>query len=177
VRRARDAVVGQRVLVAGLRRRQQPQGLEPLVADQRLGQFCHALDHVDEVEDDAALRSQHQVEVAQPHVEIDDRDVLPGLGEGGADRGGGRGLADTAFTRCDHEDLGHVRYLPHLSIQRCNRQDMIFEPALRRTATKAGVHFLGGPVVAVDRNQLGFVPAAENSRPRVSHGARHGPST
>lgn len=32
----------------------------------------------------------------------------------------------------------------------------------------------GGPVAAVDGDQLGFVPGAENPRPRVAHGASHG---
>src|SRR5216683_3275849 len=92
-------------------------------------------------------RSHHQIEVAQADVEVDHRDLLPGLRERGAQRGGGRRLADAALAGCDHEDLGHVCYLPHPSIQGCNRQDAVFEPALGRPAAEACVHVLGGPVV------------------------------
>jgi hypothetical protein len=70
------------------------------------------LDHVDQVEDDAVLGPHHQVEVAQTDVEIHDRDLLAGLCERGAERGGGCRLADATLAGGDHEDLGHACYLP-----------------------------------------------------------------
>ena len=72
-----DALFGERVLVAGLRGRQQPQILQPLVADQRLRQFGDALHDVDQVEHHAALGAHHQIEVAQADVEVDHRHASP----------------------------------------------------------------------------------------------------
>ena len=92
-----DALVGQRVLVPGLGGRQQPQILQPLVADQRLLQLGDALHHVDEVEHHAAFGAHHQIEVAQADVEIDDDDALPALGKCGTERGRGRGLSNAAL--------------------------------------------------------------------------------
>jgi len=103
-----DALFSQRILVAGLRGRQQPQGLEPFVTDERLRQLRDALDDVDEVEYDPAFCSHHEIKVTQSDVEIDDRDLLPGLRQRGAERGGRRRLADAALARRDHENLGHV---------------------------------------------------------------------
>jgi hypothetical protein len=51
----RNALLSQCILVAGLRGRQQPQRLEPLVPDEGLRESRHALNDVDEVEDHAAL--------------------------------------------------------------------------------------------------------------------------
>ena len=85
---AGNACLGQRILVARLRGRQQPQGLDALVADERLRKLRHALHHVDQVEHNSALGSHHQIEVAQADVEIDHGDVLAGLRERGAKRGG-----------------------------------------------------------------------------------------
>src|SRR4051812_44399429 len=62
------------------------------------------------------------------------------------------------------------------SIQRCYRQDAVLEPALGGPVAEARVHFLSGAVIAVDRDQLGFVLAAKNSCTRVAHGTRHGPA-
>jgi hypothetical protein len=81
-----DAVFGQRILVAGLRRRKQAEILEPLVADQRLRQLGDAVDDVDQVEDHPPLGAHHQVEIAQPDVEIDDADFFPLLGQRSAKR-------------------------------------------------------------------------------------------
>ncbi len=95
---AGDAVRRQRVLVAGLAGGQEVEGIDALVADERLGELGVALDHVDEVIDDPALGAHHEVEVAQAHVEIHDRDSLAALGERGPD-GGGRGrLAHASLT-------------------------------------------------------------------------------
>src|SRR5512139_1526969 len=60
------------------------------------------------------------------------------------------------------------------SIQGCYRQDAVLEPALGGPVAEARVHFLSGPVIAVDRDQLGLVLAAKNSCTGVAHGARHG---
>src|SRR5215831_3244291 len=59
------------------------------------------------------------------------------------------------------------------SIQRCYRKDAVFEPTLRRAAAEACVHFLGRPVIAIDRDQLGLVLAAKNPRTRVAHRPGH----
>ncbi|MGY4375689.1 hypothetical protein ACVWZ3_003328 [Bradyrhizobium sp. i1.3.6] len=92
-----DALFRQRVLVAGLRGRQQPEILQPLVADQRLRQLCDTLHHVDEIEHDAAFGAHDEVEVAQADVEIDDDDLVAALRQRSPQRGGRRGLADPAL--------------------------------------------------------------------------------
>ena len=102
-----DAVLGERVLVAGLRGREEVERLQPLVPDQRLRQFGLALDDVDEVEDDAALGPEDEVEIAQAHVEIDDRDPVAGRRQRRTDRGGRRGLADAAFAGGDYQNRPH----------------------------------------------------------------------
>jgi hypothetical protein len=102
-----DALLGERVLVARLRGRQDRQRVEPLVADQRLGELGVALHDVDEVVDDAALGPHHEVEVAQADVEIDDDDVLPPLRERRPERCRRRGLADPALARRHHHHLRH----------------------------------------------------------------------
>ena len=104
---AADALVGQRVLVAGLRRRQQPQIFQPLVADQRLRQLGDALHHVDQVEHDAAFGAHHEVEVAQADVEIDHARPSAPLRQRRTERGGGRGLADATLAGCNDQDFGH----------------------------------------------------------------------
>ena len=92
-----DALFGQRVLVAGLRGGKQIQSFQPLVANERLRQLGHAVDDVDQIEDHAPLGAQHQVEVAQPDIEIDDDDFRAVMGESGAQRSRRRRLADAAF--------------------------------------------------------------------------------
>ena len=102
-----DTLVGQRVLVAGLRCRQEIQILQALVADQRLRQFCDTVDDIDQVEHDAALGAQHQVEIAQADVEVDDDDLLAVLGKRCAQCSRRRGLADAAFAGCHDYDMSH----------------------------------------------------------------------
>src|SRR6476660_1165145 len=63
-----------------------------------------------------------------------------------------------------------------ISIQGCYGQDAVLEPALGGPVAEARVHFFRGPVVAVDRDQLGFVLAAKNPCTSIAHGTRHGPS-
>ena len=85
--------------------------VEPLVADQRLRELGVALDDVDEVVDDPPLGAHDEVEIAQADVEIDDHDVLAGLRQRGAERGGRGGLADAALAGCHDQNLGHCRPL------------------------------------------------------------------
>ena len=92
-----DALLGQRVLVPGLRGRQQPQSVETLVADQGLRQLGDALHDVDQIEHDAPFGAHHEIEIAQADVEIHDDDLLSGLRECRADRGRRRGLAHTTL--------------------------------------------------------------------------------
>ncbi len=94
---ALDALFRQRVLVARLRSRQQRQHVDALVLDECLVELGVALHHVDEVVDDAPLGAHHEVEVPEADVEVDHADALAGKGQGGADRGGGRRLADSAL--------------------------------------------------------------------------------
>ena len=97
-----DAVALQRVLVAGLRGREDVEIVVALVLDQRLVEVGVAVDDVDEVEDDAALAAHDQIEVAQPDVEIDDDGPVPAQRQSGGERGRARGFADPALARCDH---------------------------------------------------------------------------
>ncbi len=55
------------------------------------------MDYIDQVEDHAPLGPQHQIEVSQPDVKIDDHDLLALVGERGAQRSGRCRLADAAF--------------------------------------------------------------------------------
>ncbi len=71
--------------------------LEALVFDQRLTQLAAPFGDFDEIEDDALLQSQHQIEVAQPDVGVDQDDALTALGERRAEVGGRRRLADAAL--------------------------------------------------------------------------------
>ena len=107
-----DACLGQGVLVAGLAGGEQAEGLDPLVADQGLGELGFALNDVDEIEHDAAFGAEDQIEVAQADVEIDDDGFLPGLREGDAERRGGRGFADAAFAGSDYQNRCHAKPLP-----------------------------------------------------------------
>src|SRR6202035_2138721 len=52
-------------------------------------------------------------------------------------------------------------------IQGFDVESGIFEPNLNRPAAQARIHVLGGLVVSIDGEKLGFVAAAEDPRPRV----------
>jgi hypothetical protein len=106
---AGHAVGAERVLVAGLRGGEQVQRVDPLVADQSLGQLGVALDDVDEVVDDPPLRPHHEIQVAQADVEIDHHDLLPALRQRGAKGGGRRGLADASLAGRHHQHLSRAR--------------------------------------------------------------------
>src|SRR4051794_20619392 len=60
------------------------------------------------------------------------------------------------------------------SIQRRSQDRFALEPHLRPPPDDRGLQVVGGPVEAVDRQELGLEPAAEDARPRVAHGARDG---
>ena len=79
-----DAFLGQRVLVASLRCRQQKQIFQPLIADQSLRQLGDSVDHIDQVEDHPPLGAEHEVEIAQADVEVDHDDLFAVMRERGA---------------------------------------------------------------------------------------------
>ena len=152
----------QRVLVAGLRGRQDVQVLDPLVLDQRLVQADAVVDDVDEVEHDPALAAHDQVEVAQADVEVDDDGLLAQQRQAGGDGGGGGRLADPALAGRDHDDSSQIPLLvpeqppaPAGSGQRVNHQPLAFE---------------------LDAGTSALVPAGRSPRspgaPRRSTGAR-----
>ena len=102
---APDALVGEGILVAGLRGGQQGQGVDAFVADERLRQLGDALHDVDEIVDDPSLGAEDEIEIAQADVKIDHRHHLSGLRQGCAEgRGGGR-LADATLSGSHHDHL------------------------------------------------------------------------
>ena len=103
--------LGEGVLVAGLRCREKPERLQPLVADERLRQLGNALDDVDEVEDDAAFGAHDQVEIAQADIEIDDGNHFTSLRQRRAERGGRGCLSDPALARRHDQDSCHYPLL------------------------------------------------------------------
>src|SRR5579884_3610267 len=106
-----DAFALQRVLVAGLRGREDEQIVVALVLDERLVEVGVAVDDVDEVEDDAALAAHDEIEVAQPDVEVDDDGLVAAHRQSGGKGGRGRGLADASLARRDDDHLAQ-RDLP-----------------------------------------------------------------
>ena len=90
--------VGERVLVARLRGRQQAEIVQPFVANERLRQLGDAVDDVDQVEDDAPLGAEHEVQVPQADVEIDHHDLVAAPGQRRTERRRRSGFADAAFT-------------------------------------------------------------------------------
>jgi hypothetical protein len=102
-----DAVLGQRVLVAGLAGGQHEQVVADLVLDQRLVEVGLAVDHVDQVVDHAPLAAHDQVEVAQADVEVDDGGLVAAQRQAGGKAGAGGGFAHAAFAGSDDNDLGH----------------------------------------------------------------------
>ena len=103
-----DALLGESLLVAGLAGRQHREVVDALVADQGLADAGVAVDDVDEIEDDAALATHDQIEIAQAHVEIDDHRLVALLGEADGERGARRGLADPAFAGGHDDDFGQL---------------------------------------------------------------------
>ena len=158
-----DALVSESVLVAGLRGRKQVQRVDPLVADQRLRQLGVPLGDVDEVIDDPPLCAQHEVEVSQPDVEIDDADALAGLCERRADRRGRGGLAHPAFSGCDYDHFAHAFVLMG-SIQDLQFEFVSIQTDLEAPTLDFGLHLFGRDVDAADAQEFGPRLLAEDSR-------------
>ena len=152
-----DALCGQRVLVAGLRGRQQRQRLDALVADQRLRQLGVALHDVDEVEHDAALGAHHEVEVAQADIEIDDHHAAARSAP--APRRARRWRSSCRRRLCR---MSRPRPWPSASpslLRQSSAAIVIVSPSSQACTGRprsAGLHVVGGAVEPVDRQQLGF---------------------
>mmetsp|Transcript_59446 Transcript_59446/g.140617 ORF Transcript_59446/g.140617 Transcript_59446/m.140617 type:complete len:388 (-) Transcript_59446:74-1237(-) len=108
VQHALDAFLLQRVLVAGLRGRQDVELVELLVLDEGLRQLDLVVNDIDQVVHHAALDAHDQVEVAQAHVEVDDAGLVAAHREAGGKTRAGGGLADPALAGGDDDDLGHL---------------------------------------------------------------------
>ena len=52
-----------------------------------LRKLCHTVDDIDQIKDYASLGSKHQVEVAQPNIEIDDNNFRAVMCESGTQGG------------------------------------------------------------------------------------------
>src|SRR5690606_10906642 len=104
-----DALLGEGILVAGLRGGQHVEVVEALVLDQGLLERGLAVDDVDEVVNHAALAAHDQVEVAQADVEVDDRGLVAAPGQADGDAGAGGGLADAALAGSDYDDFSQWR--------------------------------------------------------------------
>ena len=57
--------------------------LQAFVANKRLRELCHAVDDVNQIKDHTALGAQHEVEVAQPDIEINDDNFRAVMGKSG----------------------------------------------------------------------------------------------
>ena len=101
-----DAVLGQRLLVAGLTGGQHVEILQALVLDQRLVQRGVAVDDVDEVVDYPALAAHDEIQVTQADIEVDDDGFVPSQGESGAQCGAGSGFTHASLAGSNNEDLG-----------------------------------------------------------------------
>src|SRR5699024_6445161 len=105
-----DTFIGEGILVACLRRRQDIQAIDALVANQRLFERCLAVDDVDKIEDDTALAAHDKVKIAQPDVEIHHRRLVAALRQAGGKGRGGSGLADAALAGRQHDYMCHACY-------------------------------------------------------------------
>ena len=117
-----DPVALQGLLVPRLRRRENIKVVVALILDQRLVEFGVAVYDIDEVEHNAALAAHDQIEVAQPHVEIDNDGALAAQSQPGGDRSCGGGLADAPLARCEHDYFGQtdLPLFPSKPIVKCN---------------------------------------------------------
>ena len=137
---------------------------DPLVADQRLRQFGVPLGDIDEVIDDPPLGAEHQVEVSQADVEVDDADLLAALRERRADRRGRCGFAHAAFAGCDYDHLAHAFVLITGSLQDLQLELVSIQPGLEASAFHAGIYLFGGDIDAADADQFGPRLLAEDLR-------------
>ena len=85
------------VFFARLRRREQEQVVAVLVADQRLVELDLFFQHVEQMIFDPALESEHDIEIAQTDVGIDEHDARAALRQRSAEICRRRRLADAAF--------------------------------------------------------------------------------
>jgi len=104
---ALDPFLLERVLVPRLRGRQHEQVLGVLVLDQRLVERRLVVDDIDEVVHDATLAAHDEVEVAQAHVEVDDRGLVAAERQSGRERRARGGLADASLAGGHYDGLGH----------------------------------------------------------------------
>ena len=102
-----------RILLARLRGRQDRKRLEALIFDQRLAKLAAPFRDLDQIEDDALLEAEDEIEVAQPDIGVDQDHALAALRERRAEIRGRRRFADAAFARGD-DDLTrrHVETAP-----------------------------------------------------------------
>src|SRR3984957_19458492 len=100
------AFIGERFLVASLRRGQEIQRIDALVLDQRLFEYAVALDDIHEIIYDTPLAPHDQIEVAQSDVEIDHRNTFAAARESARYAGGGSGLSNSSLTRSYNDSLG-----------------------------------------------------------------------
>ncbi len=120
---ATDALLGQCVLVAGLRGRQHIEVVAAFVANQRLVEIGLLIDDIDEIVDDAPLASHDEIQVAQTDIEIDDDRAMTALRQSHSQRGGRGRLADPALARGDHNNSRQSSRL---------QNGMVRRPTLRR---------------------------------------------
>src|SRR5258705_8712699 len=102
-----DALALQRILVAGLRGRKDVEVVVALVLDQRLVEVGVAIDDIDEIEYDATLAAHYEIEVAQPHIEIDYHRLMTAQSQPGGKSRGGSGLPHPPLAGCNRHYLGH----------------------------------------------------------------------
>ena len=109
---------GDRVFLARLRGRKNRERLEALVFDQRLAQLAASFGDFDQIEDDALLEPEHQIEIAQADVGVDQHHAHAAFRERGAEIRRGRGLADAALARRDDDATScHAIRLPPLLLE------------------------------------------------------------
>ena len=94
-----------------LRRWKDGERVEPLVADECLGELRVALHHVDEIKDDPPFGPHNQIKVAQTDIEIHNDDILPIVSKGGAECGSRGGFSDPAFPGRNNHDRSHMEPL------------------------------------------------------------------
>src|SRR5699024_8433306 len=107
-----DPFPRQRILVAGLRRRQDEQVFQLLVANQCLVQGGFPLDDIDEIVDNPALASHDEIEVAQADVKVHHDGFMAPLGQTGREACATGGFSDTTLTGCHHNNTCHDRFIP-----------------------------------------------------------------
>ena len=154
------------------------QRLEPLVADQRLGELGVALDDVDEVEDHAPLGAHDEVEVAQADVEIDHDDVLcPPCASAAPSAAVDVVLPTPPLPDVTTRTLAIVLPSPRDPFSSAPPSSIASpsQPGLDRPAADCRVHVVGGLVEAVDRDQLGLELAAEDARRGGCRSSRRSP--